>query len=631
MHNHSNSRSRKHNPVIKGAVALAGPLTVATGIGVTALTASAESAFEEIVISASRIPQAQREVGTSISVLSKEDIEQRGFLALPDLLRTQVAISGSNNGGVGKVTSIRVRGEESFRTMVLIDGIDISDPSGPQVSPRLEHLQSAGLERIEILRGPQGLSYGADAGGVINITTSTPTEGFGGGLSAEYGRFGTSQLTGRIGGSNDQGDLVITAARFSTDGFNATTTDTDIRDDDGYENTTFHARGGWNINEQLRIEGVIRSVEGETDFDGCGFPAVNDCSSDFSQDNWRIAAIYETGRLLHELSYNDSDIERDSFTNGSFAFGAEGSIERFSYLGRFRVSDKHQFVYGLDEETETIGGSAGRDRSQTGIYAEYQGQLTELLRVSAGVRNDDNEDFGDFTSYRLSGAYLVPLRDGELKVKASYGTGFRAPSLFEINYNNGPFAFPPASDTDLQEETSAGYDLGVAWANSDGVLVELTWFDQDVEDAILFDLVTFSGYTQDSGTSQSRGVELSADVPLGEQFRVYGNYTWNDTDTPDGSQRVRRPQQLANLTLSYQGVGDRLRIDASVRNAADAIDIDGSDIEDYSVVDISVRYALSSSLEVYGRLENALDEDYEEVPTFNTQGQSAYAGIRYEF
>ena len=153
----------------------------------TAAGQPSESPLEEIIITSSRVAMPLRQVGTSVSIIDREEIQQRGYSSLYDILRSQPAIAASNTGGQGNATSVRIRGEEGYRTLVLIDDIDVSDTSGPQVGPRFEQLLSSGIQRVEILRGPQGLMYGADAGGVINITSLTPSEELGGQISAEGG------------------------------------------------------------------------------------------------------------------------------------------------------------------------------------------------------------------------------------------------------------------------------------------------------------------------------------------------------------------------------------------------------------------------------------------------------------
>ena len=607
-------------------------------VGVLAATISSahgENLMEETVVTSSRVPTLLRDLGTSVSILTSEEIEQRGFLNLADIMRTQPGVAASNNGGAGKATSVRVRGEEGFRTMVILDGIDMSDTSGTQVGPRMEHLLSAGIERVEILRGPQGLSYGADAGGIINIQTTAPSDGFGGRITAEAGRYGTQQLGGTIGGGSEEADFLLSVADMESDGFNARDTDTDMRDADGYENTTVHARAGWQASDNLRLSAVVRSVDGDNEFDGCftsSFSSTNDCTDEFSQDSWRLAVDATTGAFSHQLAYSDTQIDRESFSEGVSSFATEGALERLSYVGSWQGGDSLRLIYGVDHETESIDdGSTDRDRDQLGVFGEYQGRIMELFSVSAGVRHDDNDDFGQFTSYRLSGAFVTTVAGGDLKLKASYGTGFRAPSPFEISYNSGPFAFPPATNAPLSEETSAGFDIGFSWATDDGRYVELNWFDQEVDDLITFDVVGFSGYIQDRGKSTSEGVELIGRLPVSDSITLSGNYTWNDAQTPSGEQRLRRPKHLANLSLTYMGMDDRLRMGANLRNSRDSVDIGQVPLDDYTVVDLNASYRVMSGLDLYLRAENVFDKEYKEVITYNTAGAAIYGGVRYEF
>ncbi len=571
-----------------------------------------------------------------MSVLDETTLSRLGFNALYDALRTQPAVSVSNTGGAGKAATLRIRGEEGYRTLVLLDGIDVSDTSSPQVSPRMEQLMSAGIQRVEILRGPQGLMYGADAGGVINISTRTPDEGLAGQVSAEGGRYGTRQVAASVGAGSDLGDFHLSASDFSTDGFNARSTDTVLRDDDGYDNTTWHGRLGWTPTEALRLGLVVRSVEAENEFDSCftvdTFAPTDDCADDYEQQAWRASADFEAGRFTHQLAYSRSDTERTFFSAGLSSFATEGTLSSASYIGSFRVNDTWSLVYGADLEQESIDdGTFDEERDQDGYYLELQSGFNDTVFITAGARYDDNEDFGSYTSYRLSGAYLLPLAGGELKLKGTVGTGFRAPSLYEIAYNGGAFAFPPASDTELSEEESEGYDLGVAWSGPDSLYLEATWFDQRVQDEIFFDLVGFSGYLQGSGEAKSSGVELAAAWQPLAQLSLSANYTWNDTEASDGSPRAFRPEHLANVGLVWLPLEERLQLGLNVRVSRDAENTDGSPLDDYELVDFNASFEIVRGLELYGRVENLLDEDYEEVPTYNTAGQAVYAGLRYRF
>ncbi|TGD74693.1 TonB-dependent receptor [Mangrovimicrobium sediminis] len=601
-----------------------------------ALPATAQTSLEEMVVTSSRIPTPLRQVGTSVSVITAEEIQSLGFFSLQDVLRTQPGVAVSNNGGAGKLSTLRIRGEEGYRTRVFLDGIDISDTSSPQYSPRMEQLLSAGVQRVEILRGPQGMMYGADAGGVINITTHAPRDGFSGDASAEGGRYGTAQLAGNLAYGSEQFEGNLSAADFSADGFNASSNDQVEQDEDSYDNTSLHGRVAWRPTDALTLSLAGHDVDGESEYDGCydalDFSSTNDCRDEYSQRAWRAGAQWRGERLSHELAYNDSRTERTNFSNGIEAFANEGSLERWSYLGSFRASDALQLVYGADLQTEHLeDGSDGESRDQDGYYLEYQGSWTDRLYVTVGARYDDNDDFGSYTSWRASAAYLVPTGSGDVKLRGTYGTGFRAPSLYEIAYNAGPYAYPPAAGTELDAEESAGYDLAVSWFGNDGLYLEAVYFDQRVEDELYFDLFAYSGYLQGDGEARSRGVELIAEWPVLASLSLTGNYTWNDTEAADGNPRVYRPEHLANLGLTWRGLGDRLRIGVDARLARDAVGLDGRPMDDYTVVDARASFALLQGLDIYVRAENLLDEDYEEVPTYNTSGAAAYAGVRYTF
>jgi vitamin B12 transporter len=590
--------------------------------------------LEEVVVTSSRVQMPLRQIGTSVSVLTEQDIQQLGFNSLYDVLRTQPGIGVTNSGGAGGVTSLRIRGEENYRTRVYLDDIDISDTSSPQFAPRLEHLLSSGIQRVEILRGPQGLVYGADAGGVVNISTLTPGSGLAGQASAEGGRYGTQQYAGNLGGGNDVVDFSMMAADFDTDGFNARTTDSDLKDDDGYENTTLHGRVGWNVTDDLRLQAVARDVEGDNEYDGCfnaDFAETNNCRDEFDQQAWRMEAEYQTERFSHEIFYNNNEINRDFFSDGQFSFKLDGEKERVGYLGTFTGGNALKFIYGVDLENESIDdGFLDTDRDQDGYYLEYQGGFNDALFITAGARYDDNDDFGSHTSYRVSGAYLIPVAGGEMKLRATYGTGFRAPSLFEVATNANAFTLPPAFGTELEEEESEGYDLGLSWTGTTGLYMELVYFDQTIDDEIFYDFNSF-GYLQASGDTQSNGVELIGDWPLLEVLSISGNYTYTDSEDINGDKRARRPEHMANLGINWEAWANRLVLGINARLSRDAVDVDGTELDDYEVMDINATFIVGYGLEVYGRVENVLDEDYEEVPTYNTGGAAGYLGLRYSF
>ncbi|CAA0101914.1 Vitamin B12 transporter BtuB [Halioglobus japonicus] len=605
--------------------------------GVTAIGAQAANKLEETVITSSRVVMPLREVATSISVVTKEDIELRGFSSVAKTLQYEPAISVTSAGGVGSNTEVRIRGERGFRTKVYLDGIDLTDASSPQAGPNFGNMLTGGIDRIEVLRGPEGLMYGADAGGVINMYSASPQSGLSGGLEAEGGRYGTWQYGGHITGGNDTVDGTLLVEEYETDGFSSLSTDTVLQDDDGYKNTTVHGRGGWNIIDTLRLEVVARNVEGKNNYDNCSLPAPtydrsDNCKNEYSLDAGRIALVHTGTEFSNTVSYNGNKTDRKFYTEGVNDYSYKGELEKLDYLGSWKQSDALSLVYGAEYQKESVeSDTSDESRDQTGYFLEARGSFIDSLYLSAGARYTDNDDFGSKTTYRLGAAYVRQIGDGDLKVKSTYGTGFRAPSLSEIAFNASPDAFPPAQGTELGAEESKGWDAGIGYYATSGWYVDAVYFDQKVDNEIFFDLVDYSGYLQGDGESSSSGVEITSQIPIGELVTLTGNYTYTDTQDFEGDQRLRTPKNMGNVGILISPWDGRLQFNINYRVARDTADESKGSVDDYEILDLSVTYQVIASLQIYARVENATDEDYEVIPQYNTPGAAGYAGFRYQF
>jgi vitamin B12 transporter len=596
---------------------------------------------EEIVVTSSIVAQPRRHIGTAVSVIDPEEVELRGYPDLAGVLRTQAGIGVSNSGGAGKSTALFIRGEDSFRTLLMIDGVKALDPSAPQVTPSFDSLLATNdLERVEVLRGPQGFIYGADAGGVVNVVTKRGADDFGGHVAIEYGDYATRKVDAALSGGSDTGDYFVSAVDLATDGFNAQTGDTLLRDDDGADNTTLHTKLGWNVTDNLRLQFVARDIDAEAQFDNCfgpppSFLSSNDCVGTTDQQTYKLSATHATDRFSSSFGYGAVDIARDIFTAGASSFATQGRVARGEYTGSYRPSESLGLVYGVDLQEEELVDSVGpQSRDQHGYYVEFQGAFDDAFFASFGTRYDDNDDFGSHTSSRLSVAYVQGMRSNRsLKYRASAGTGFRAPSLFEVSTNRNAL-FPPAAGVVLEEETSRGYDVGIEYAGATGLHVEVTYFDQEIEDAIEFDVVSFSGYLQTTGVSSSKGIEVAAEVPFGDRWELLANWTYNEAEDAAGQQRVRRPKNLGNFGVRYVAANERLKFLASYRLSRDAIDttfVSIVPLPGYELLDLSMTFDASQKVQIHGRVQNATDEAYQEVVGYNTAERSIYGGVRLRF
>ena len=592
-------------------------------------SAAADAGEVEEVVVSSRTPDLIDQIGVSVSLIDEDKIRSLAYPDLASLLDTQPGVTVTMDGGYGKAAAVRIRGEEGYRTRIVLDGINIADPSSPQVSPRIEHLVSSGLTRVEILRGPQGLLWGADAGGVILMSTidAAAESGFGGFLEAGSDDFYQGAINGVL--STDRLTASVSLSQLETDGFNAREIDNLNPDQDGYENTTVHGALSWAISDAISLNFAATDISGDNEYDGCydtaTFALIHDCDDEYEQQAWRGALRYASDQHTVELNYASSDTERAFFSAGVLSYETEGETDTTSLTGAWRLTNNTRLTYGVDHEEQALSdASTDWSRDNTGIYLEAQQRLGRGV-MTAGWRHDDNDDFGEFDSWRVSGRYDLDGMAEGWALRAAIGTGFRAPSLYEIAYNNGPFAYPPASSAPLLEEESEGWEVAVL--GTLGKLdIELIWFDQEIDNEIIFDLAGYSGYLQTTGTSSSEGLEIIASLPLSERWRIEGNFTSLDAKQQNGNDRAYRPDQTGQVSVVW--TRNNLRARVTGRYTGDATDPFMTSIDDTFSLDLSAQWNLSRRWALEARLLNVTDHDDQQLPGYYVPGMTVYAGVR---
>jgi vitamin B12 transporter len=510
-----------------------------------------------------------------------------------------------------------------------MDGIRLSDPSGPQVATQSEHLLSSGISKVEILRGPQGLSYGADAGGIINVESNDLEFGNNFIIGSQIGSRGTSQNGISLSTNRKRTSFSFNATDLQSDGFNARFSDSAEPDDDGYKNRSYHARATAKVTDELEFKLVHRDASGETEYDNCydsSFLVINNCLAIYNFSATRAELQYESNASTHSVSYTSTKTDRDSLSLGVSSFASEGGLDRWEYLGTNSSLENFDFIFGVDLEQEKNGNNS---RDNKGYYLDVLRDFSNDIFISGGIRVDDNQDFGEHLSYRLAATYLLNLGQGTLKLKGNLGTGFRAPSLYEIGYNNSPSAYPPAFGLALDAEETDGYEFGMEFFYLDKLRLEAIRFNQKIENAIFYDMASYSGYLQDIGTSRSKGTEINGELELSESVRVIANLTHNKTRRSNGMQRVRRPKVLANIGVTYGK--NSLSLNAFYRVSRDSIDESfGSPrplaLDDFGVLDLSARYTFSENIQIFARVENALDKNYRELLDYRSPSRGAFIG-----
>ncbi len=603
-------------------------LLAASILSVPVLAATSET----VIVTASRYERPLRETGSTVSVIDAAEWRARGAQFVADALRSLPGVAVTQSGGFGGQSVVRLRGEEGYRTLVLVDGIRIADPAAPQVLTEMAHLGLAGISRIEVVRGPQSLMHGSDAiGGVINIISAR------GGASdtAEFmlsgGSFGTIAASAAVSGKRGPFDAALSASGFSSEGFSAQPFG-GSNERDGYDNATLHGVIGWQWRDDLRAEAVVRHSDASAQFDRFG---DNDNVLYTEQTAARLSlAFTPAGGWQHLAAISQVSQNRADYAGGfPFIFGSrfDGTRLRAEYQAQGALAGG-TLIGGADFEREEASTDAiNATRELFGVFAEWSGAIGDDLFVSLGARHDNEKTSGGHFSLRATAAYFASVLEGAEKMRfhASIGTGFRAPSLFE---RLDAFSGNPG----LVEESGLGLDFGIEQEFFGGDLdISVTYFRQQIEDEIRFDPIGFT-YIQSNSTSLSQGLEFGLHAMLGTSTHVELAYTFTDAtiasnDAEDGLPRARRPAHMFSARIQHDLAGGRGHLALSAAGAAETEDgffIFRTDLPDYVILGADAAWNLADDLAFFVRGENLLDAQYQTVSGFNTPGVSVFAGLR---
>ncbi|MGX1745087.1 MULTISPECIES: TonB-dependent receptor plug domain-containing protein [unclassified Brevundimonas] len=610
-------------------------------------------AVEDVVVTANRSAQPIERVGASVTVLTQAAIEARQTPAVVELLAQTPGVSFTRNGGVGASTGVNIRGAESQHTVVLIDGVKLNDPSSTQGGFNFGNLLIGDTARIEVLRGAQSTLWGSQAiGGVVNIVTAEPTEVLQGSLDAEAGARGTTYFRGGVGGANERLSWRLAASRYDTDGFSAFAEGTE---DDGYTNTGLSGRLNVKVTDAVSLD--LRSVwsSGRNDFD-----AFNGDSREYGKTQELVAYAglnfdLLDGRFRNRIGYAHTDTDRRNFnpdnTVQTLTFDAEGQNRRWEYQGAFAFTEALNATFGLEHEksemkTRSPGDwdpnpAFGRGEAElNSAYGQLQWTVLDGLTLTGGLRYDDHAQYGDNLLGQVAAAWA--LNEGDTVVRASWGQGFRAPGLYELYSEYGNLT--------LQPEEFDSWEIGVEQRLFDRAVVSATYFNRQADNEIRYNgcstpstdpLCTVNGagrwgYYRNVQKTEAQGVELVGRVDVTERLNVSANYTWTDaksaSGTTDGKRLTRRPEHMANFAADY-AFAFGLKTGVAVRYVGETFNNDTNTVKvgAYTLVDLRASYPVNDILEVYGRIENAFDEDYQTVLNYGAPGRGVFGGVRVRF
>jgi vitamin B12 transporter len=614
------------------------------------LASAAFAAPETVVVSATRSPQPLEVTGVSVSVITADDLEYRQTVAAGDALAGSPGLTVVRNGGMGQNTNVLMRGAEAGQTLVLVDGVRINDPSATTGFALLGDVLVNGIDRIEVLRGPQSTLYGSDAiGGVVNILTlrggDTP---FALRAEAEGGSFDTLRLNLATNGTYGSVEYGAAANAYVSNSISAADARDGNGEPDGYRHFGATANLRWHVTGEMSFDARLYYTRARDSFDGYAPPTYSFQDTHQYGTNELLAAyggvnftLFD-GRLANRLAVTRTGSDRKTFDPAlgpDTDFFAEGGNTRFEYQGVFKLDEANEATFGAESQRTSLATQSVYDPSAiggsdriNGVYAQWQTRLWDSLTLTGGVRYDDDREFGGRTSLKLAAAWQA--LDGTT-LRANYGDGFKAPSLYQLF---SPYSNPLEK---LRPETASGWEAGIDQRFS-RVQVSLTYFERRTSNQIDFfscwgasspacDLrAAQGGYYYNVKRSRAKGIEAEIEVRLTEALSVSLNYTnLTDVDLASGLQLARRPNDSANAFVMLRALPNlTLGLGANYTGSRFDDAYHFTPLEAAVRIDALAACKLNETWELFGRVENLTDERAEPVAGYGAPGRAFYAGIQ---
>jgi len=602
----------------------------------------------DIVITASRLPQQESETTASVTVLDGDTIERLGDPLAPSLLRLTPSAAVETGGPAGTLSQVRIRGAEANHTLLFVDGIRANDPAAGGI-PRFELLNADIVSRIEVVRGPQSALWGSDAiGGVVAVNGIAP-DASAHSASAEAGSFGFKRASATVAHSGDGASLSGAVGWQRATGIDSFA-GAGEGDRDGYRNLSARIRGSWDVSPGVEVGAAGFALRGRSQFDGFNPLTFQRADTlDESRNKLSAGRIWLTGGNAEGLQGTVSASLLDS-SNRNFVDDAQinrTSGRRWTVGGqaqyRFPTGNMaHTAVLAVELDRETFRssdtiyfGATDQDRRRThqAVTAEWRAELAPVV-VDVALRHDAFSAFENATTVRAAALVAV---GGGFSVAGSYAEGIAQPSFFDLH---GFFPGSFVGNPELKPESSRGVEVSLRYRRG-AVEAALTAYRQRLSDEIVdvFDPATFLSSTVNRETSSRRsGVEVEAGWKIGDRIRLFANYAYLDATEPGEAasvqlREVRRPRHSGSIALD--GIAGRVTYGASLAYVGARGDTDFDvfpaqkvRLNPYWLASARFAYSVSENVDLFVRGSNLLDERYQDVFGYRTEGRAVFAGIR---
>jgi len=609
--------------------------------GSGAQAAADAEALQLIVVTATRIPTPEAELASSVTVVTADEIAAQQQRTFADVLRNIPGLNVVQQGGPGSVTSVFMRGTSSNHTKVLVDGIDVGDPSNANAAFDFGQLLTADIERVEVLRGPQSGLYGSDAiGGVINVITQSGSGPMKAAASVEGGSFNSFNQTAGLSGSQDALHYAANVAHLHSGAVPVTPLDLlgpgEPRNDDSYDNLTLSTKLGLDVTPSFDLGLVARYTSTHLNYTGEDFstfpalPAAEQSESNTDEYYGRATARLALlkGALNQTLGVAFMRNQTATLQPQTPETLNAGERVKVDWQGALRLAGSETLLLGVEDARDEISQPLSASTRIDSGYVELQSRLGGHWYSALNARYDDNDRFGGKLTWRIAPAWVSTATG--TKLKASVGTGFKAPTLSELFQDFAPFFF---ANPNLRPESSVGYDAGIEQRLPGNRLrLGATYYHNRIRDLITTDV---TGTTwANVGRATTDGVESFIACQPARQLTLRLDYTYTEaTDDVLQQELLRRPRHKGTLNADWQ-LTQALRLDLNVLAVSHWVDgnrdfsIPRLDAPGYTTVNLAAALDVTRALTVFGRLDNLFDRRYQNPVGFLQPAFGVFAGIR---
>ena len=590
------------------------------------------------IVSANKTPQSIEDTTANVTVITSEEIEEKGYQSVAQAIATQAGIQVASSGGLGQQTSFFVRGMDSGKVLLLIDGMRLNDPSTTNGTALIENLPTSNIEQIEIIKGGSSSIWGSNASaGVINIITKKSKGGVHGSLALSYGSYHTKGLDADISYKDEKITAQVLGSYLKTDGFSALLP----RDaeSDGYENKNGNLKLGYRLNDNNNVILSYNKLKTHTEYDDSFSLAQAD--DDYShatseQNNYALDYNFVLNDYTILFHASKGEYEREYFTTGFFGDGINrykaelkeySLINHYNYTsGKVTLGFEYKDIEGFNQYNDFAASQA--NYSNKAIYISNIYTITLNTMLETNLRYDHYDAFKNETTYKIGLKHHYDFLKG-FETSVNYYTSYDAPSAYQLAN--------PSVGTLLEPSFTKGFDITAKYKK----IFTITYFNNRVENSIdyLSDPITFiGGYENIEGESKFSGLEIASTFSPLDNLLLSANYTYLiDFEKEDGSDLPRRAKEMLNASASYyfknnihfgidaQYVGDRLDTDGGFPVASSV------STGNYTLWNVNVGTKITNNIDLNINARNIFDKAYQSVYGYATEGSSIYAKIKYTF